>query len=96
MFISFLSDYGNEDEFVGVCHGVIARRCPEARVIDLDHAIPRHDVLAGALTLASAVGFLPPGVVLAVVDPGWAPTAARWRCAARATSTASWAPTTAC
>ena len=70
MFISFLSDYGNEDEFVGVCHGVIARRCPEARVIDLDHAIPRHDVLTGALTLASAVGFLPPGVVLAVVDPG--------------------------
>ncbi len=70
MFISFLSDYGNEDEFVGVCHGVIARRCPEARVLDLDHAIPRHDVLAGALTLASAVGFLPPGVVLAVVDPG--------------------------
>ena len=70
MFISFLSDYGHEDEFVGVCHGVIARRCPEARVLDLDHAIPRHDVLAGALTLASAVRFLPPGVVLAVVDPG--------------------------
>lgn len=70
MFISFLSDYGSEDEFVGVCHGVIARRCPEARVIDLDHAIPRHDVLAGALTLAAAVRFMPVGVVLAVVDPG--------------------------
>ena len=70
MFISFLSDYGSEDEFVGVCHGVIARRCPDARVIDLDHAVPRHDVLAGALTLAAAVRFLPPGVVLAVVDPG--------------------------
>jgi len=70
MFISFLSDYGSEDEFVGVCHGVIARRCPDARVIDLDHSIPRHDVLAGALTLAAAVRYLPPGVVLAVVDPG--------------------------
>jgi len=70
MFISFLSDYGSEDEFVGVCHGVIARRCPDARVIDLDHAIPRHDVLAGALALAGAVPFLPRGVVLAVVDPG--------------------------
>lgn len=70
MFISFLSDYGSEDEFVGVCHGVIAGRCPAARVIDLDHAIPRHDVLAGALTLAAAVRFLPAGVVLAVVDPG--------------------------
>jgi S-adenosyl-L-methionine hydrolase (adenosine-forming) len=70
MFISFLSDYGSEDEFVGVCHGVIARRCPDARVIDLNHAIPRHDVLAGALTLAGAVRFLPAGVLLAVVDPG--------------------------
>ena len=70
MFISFLSDYGHEDEFVGVCHGVIARRCPQARVIDLDHGIPRHDVLAGALTLAGAIRFLPDGVVLAVVDPG--------------------------
>ncbi|HTQ69597.1 MAG TPA: SAM-dependent chlorinase/fluorinase [Solirubrobacteraceae bacterium] len=70
MFISFLSDYGLEDEFVGVCHGVIARRCPDARVIDVSHSIPRQDVLAGALTLANAVGFLPEGVVLAIVDPG--------------------------
>ena len=45
--IAFLSDYGLHDEFVGICHGVIARRCPAARVIDLTHAIPRHDVRAG-------------------------------------------------
>jgi S-adenosylmethionine hydrolase len=70
VFISFLSDYGHEDEFVGVCHGVIAQRCPEARVIDLTHGVPRHDVLAGALTLAAAIEFLPKGVHLAVVDPG--------------------------
>ena len=55
MFISFLSDYGSEDEFVGVCHGVVVRRCPDARVIDVSHSVPRHDVLAGALTLAAAV-----------------------------------------
>jgi S-adenosylmethionine hydrolase len=70
VFISFLSDYGTEDEFVGVCHGVIAQRAPHAQVIDVTHAIPRHDVLAGALTLAAAVEFLPRGVLLAVVDPG--------------------------
>jgi len=35
--VSFLSDYGHEDEFVGVCHGVIARRCPDARIIDFTH-----------------------------------------------------------
>ena len=68
--ITFLSDYGLEDEFVGVCHGVIARRCPRARVIDLTHGIPPHDVRTGALVLAGALPFVPAGVHLAVVDPG--------------------------
>ncbi len=68
--ISFLSDYGLTDEFVGICHAVIARRCPAARVIDITHGIPRHDVLAGAVTLRGAVDHLPEGVHLAVVDPG--------------------------
>ena len=67
--ICFLSDYGLADEFVGVCHAVIARRCPAARVLDITHGIPRHDVLAGALTLRGAVEYLPDGVLLAVVDP---------------------------
>jgi S-adenosyl-L-methionine hydrolase (adenosine-forming) len=68
--ITFLSDFGHVDEFVGVCHGVIARRCPAARVIDLTHAIPRHDVRAGAMVLDAALAYLPAGVHLAVVDPG--------------------------
>jgi hypothetical protein len=68
--ITFLSDYGQLDEFVGVCHGVMARRCPRARVIDLTHAIPRHDVRSGAIVLRSALPFLPAGVHLAIVDPG--------------------------
>jgi len=67
--ITFLSDYGHIDEFVGVCHGVIVRRCPDARVIDLTHVVPRHDVRAGAIVLRSALPFLPTGVHLAVVDP---------------------------
>lgn len=69
-FISFLSDYGLHDEFVGVCHGVIARRCPRARVIDITHEIPPQDVLIGARTLRDSVRFMPAGVHLAVVDPG--------------------------
>jgi S-adenosyl-L-methionine hydrolase (adenosine-forming) len=68
--VTFLSDYGLRDEFVGVCHGVILRRCPDARIIDITHGIDRHDVRAGALSLAAAVPFAPPGVHLAVVDPG--------------------------
>jgi S-adenosyl-L-methionine hydrolase (adenosine-forming) len=67
--ITFLSDYGLADEFVGVVHAVIARIAPQARVIDLGHGVPRQDVLAGALTLERALPYAPPGVHLAVVDP---------------------------
>ena len=68
--VTFLSDYGLRDDFVGVCHGVIARICPEARVIDLTHGVPQGDVRAGALVLGGALPYLPVGVHLAVVDPG--------------------------
>jgi S-adenosylmethionine hydrolase len=67
--ITFLSDYGLADEFVGVVHGVIAAICPEARVIDLGHGVPRQDVQAGALMLARALPYVSAGVHLAVVDP---------------------------
>ncbi len=67
--ITFLSDYGLDDDFVGVCHGVMARLCPQARVIDLTHGVARHDVRRGALILDGALSYLPVGVHLAVVDP---------------------------
>jgi S-adenosyl-L-methionine hydrolase (adenosine-forming) len=67
--VTFLSDYGLADEFVGVVHGVIARLCPDSRVIDIGHGVPRQDVLAGALMLERSLPFTPPGVHLAVVDP---------------------------
>ncbi len=68
--ITFLTDYGLADPFVGVCHGVIAARCPGAKVIDLSHGIPPQDVRAGAAALARALPFMPVGIMLAVVDPG--------------------------
>jgi S-adenosyl-L-methionine hydrolase (adenosine-forming) len=69
--ISFTTDYGLRDGFVGVCRGVIARGCPEAQVIDLSHEVSPHDVHSGALVLASSIDYLPDGAVhLAVVDPG--------------------------
>jgi S-adenosylmethionine hydrolase len=67
--ITFLSDYGLADDFVGVCHGVIATICPQARVIDITHGVPRHDVRAGALVLRESLGYMPAGIHLAVVDP---------------------------
>jgi S-adenosyl-L-methionine hydrolase (adenosine-forming) len=68
--ITFLSDYGYEDEFAGLCRSVIARIAPRATVIDLTHGIERHGVEQGAEVLANALPFTPPGVHLAVVDPG--------------------------
>jgi S-adenosylmethionine hydrolase len=67
--VTFLSDYGIEDDFVGVCHGVIARLAPDARVVDVTHGVPRHNVRAGALALRNALPYMPAGVHLAVVDP---------------------------
>ena len=67
--VTFLSDYGLDDDFVGVCHGVIARIAPQARVIDITHGIARHDVRSGALVLRRALPFMPAGVHVAVVDP---------------------------
>ncbi len=68
--ISFLSDYGSTDEFVGVVKSVIRQLAPAVMVIDISHEIPPHDVRAGGLTLARSAQYLAPGVVLAVVDPG--------------------------
>lgn len=68
--ISFLSDYGTRDEFVGIVKGVIADLAPHAKVIDLTHEVPPFDVRAGSLALARCISYVPSGIVLAVVDPG--------------------------
>ena len=68
--ISFLSDFGRSDEFVGVVHGVIARIAPDARVIDVGHEFSAGDVHGAALALMRSIQYLPEGVALAVVDPG--------------------------
>ncbi len=68
--ISFLSDYGHEDEFVGVVHSVIRSIAPHVAIIDVTHGIAPHDTRAGGLALARAANYLCPGVVVAVVDPG--------------------------
>ncbi|HEY8103137.1 MAG TPA: SAM-dependent chlorinase/fluorinase [Gaiellaceae bacterium] len=70
MFVTFLSDFGLQDDFVGTCHGVIKRIAPEAQIIDMTHGIPRQQVLQGALVLANTLKYMPVGVHLAVIDPG--------------------------
>ena len=68
--ISFLSDFGTTDEFVGVVKAVVRDLAPHVTMIDLTHDVPPFDVRAGALTLARCISYVPAGIVLAIVDPG--------------------------
>jgi S-adenosylmethionine hydrolase len=68
--ISFLSDYGYEDEFAGVCRGVMAGIAPGVALIDLTHGIPPGDIRRGAFALANAIPAIPAGIHVGVVDPG--------------------------
>ncbi|MGH9062860.1 MAG: SAM hydrolase/SAM-dependent halogenase family protein [Acidimicrobiales bacterium] len=68
--MTFLSDFGQVDEFVGVVKSVLRRLAPEAAVVDLTHEVAPQDVKGAALALERALPWLAPGVVLAVVDPG--------------------------
>jgi S-adenosylmethionine hydrolase len=70
VFVTFLSDFGLQDDFVGTCHGVIKRIAPDVEIIDVTHGIPPQQVLQGALVLANTTPYMPQGVHLAVVDPG--------------------------
>ena len=71
MIVTLLTDYGRDDDFVGVCHGVIRRIHPEAQIIDITHGLPRYAVRQGALVLRNTLPYMPDtAVILAVVDPG--------------------------
>lgn len=70
MIVTFLSDFGLQDDFVGTCHGVIKKIAPAAEIIDITHGIRPGRILQGALTLANTLPYMPVGVHLAVVDPG--------------------------
>ena len=68
--ISFISDFGLDDTWVGVCHARIFSRCPDVRVVDLGHQVPVFDIRAGASMAAAGVHQLPDAIHLVVVDPG--------------------------
>jgi S-adenosyl-L-methionine hydrolase (adenosine-forming) len=68
--VTFLSDYGLDDEFVGVVKAVLRDLAPHATVVDLTHGIRPFDIRGGSLALARAIPYVPEGIVLAVVDPG--------------------------
>lgn len=69
MIVTLLTDYGRDDDFVGVCHGVIRSICPDADVLDITHGIRRYGVRQGSIVLRNTLPYMPPGVHMAVVDP---------------------------
>lgn len=69
--ISLLTDFGVQDEFVGVLHGAILSVHPRAQIVDLCHAVPPGDCRRAAYLLHWAFPYFPRGTIhLAVVDPG--------------------------
>ena len=68
--IALLTDYGTNDEFVGVLKSVIIDMSPQAQITDISHGVAPFDVRGGSLMLARAVQYVPKGIIVAVVDPG--------------------------
>ncbi len=69
--ITFLSDFGLKDPYVGIVKGVILSINPSVEIVDLTHDIPPQDILQAAYALGTSYHFYPPGTIfLAVVDPG--------------------------
>ena len=67
--VALLTDYGLDDEFVGVLKSVITDIAPHARITDITHGVPPFDIRWGSLALARAIQYVPAGVIVAVVDP---------------------------
>ena len=69
--ISFLSDFGSQDPYVGVVKGVMLGINPQANIVDIVHHIMPQDIVRAAFLLATCVDWFPRTTVhLAVVDPG--------------------------
>lgn len=69
--VTFLTDFGLADGYVGAMKGALLSVAPGALPVDITHEVPPGDVLAGAFLLATAVPWFPPGTIhVAVVDPG--------------------------
>jgi len=69
--ITFTTDFGTTDHYVGAMKGVILTINPEAHIVDICNSVHSFDVLDGALTIAQAYRYFPANTVhLVVVDPG--------------------------
>ena len=69
--VTLLTDFGEQDEYIGVIKGIIATINPKLQVIDLTHQIPPQNIETARFCLMNAYPYFPEGTVhVAVVDPG--------------------------
>ena len=69
--ITFTTDFGTSDHYVGTMKGVIYNINPAARVVDISNAVQSYDVLDGALAIAQSYHYFPVETVhIVIVDPG--------------------------
>ncbi len=69
--ITLTTDFGNRDAYVGSMKGVIYSINPDAKIADITHQIPAHDVFSAAFTLRGFIPYFPEGTIhVLVVDPG--------------------------
>ena len=94
--VTFTTDFGLQDPFVGIMHGVVLNIHPEVQIVDISHAVPSFDVLDGAWTIAQSYRFFPPrSCACRRSGPGRRQRAAShsWQ---KPTITFLWLPTMAC
>ena len=71
--VTFTTGFGARDAYAAAMKAAVLRECPEATLVDVTHEVPRHDVLAGSITLERAVAQfagIERVIHVGVVDPG--------------------------
>jgi S-adenosylmethionine hydrolase len=69
--ITLITDFGLEDEYVGLMKGVMLSIHPAAAIVDITHHIGPQDVIQAAYTINASYRYFPEGSIhLVVVDPG--------------------------
>jgi S-adenosyl-L-methionine hydrolase (adenosine-forming) len=69
--ITFTTDFGLTEHYVGVMKGVIYGINPGVAMLDITNAVQPFDILDGALAISQAYTFFPKDTVhVVVVDPG--------------------------
>lgn len=71
MIVTFISDFGIENNFAAVVKGIILSSAPETNIVDVTHAIPPFSIIAAGYTLYNSYKYFPKGTLhLVIVDPG--------------------------